>query len=79
MYGSQTQIVNSGPNSDTKEQTELSRDCGELQSFLSGAANSQFHPTAGLQECGPNVARSSDLSKDTGNVDFYVKYSNFLM
>lgn len=26
---------------------------------------------------GPSVAKSPDLSRDTGNVDFHVKYSNF--
>lgn len=68
-YGSQTQIVNWGPNYNIKEQMGLSRDCSELESFLCGAANSQLHSTVAMLECGSNVAKHSDLSRDTKNVD----------
>lgn len=37
------------------------------------------HTTVAKQEGEPSAANSSDLSRDTGNVDFYMKYSNFLI
>lgn len=62
-----------------KEQIGLSRDYGELESFLEGAENAQLHSAVAGQECGPNVGRSSALSRDTGHVDFNVKYFIFLL
>lgn len=72
-------LFNWGQGNNTKEQIGPRRESDELGDFLREAANSRLHPTVAMRACGPNVAKSPELSRDPGNVDFYVKYSNFVM
>lgn len=72
-------LLNWGRGNNTKEQIGPSRESDELEIFWGRPANSRLHPTVVMRACGPNVAKSPELSRDPGNVDFYVKYSNFLM